>query len=546
MTDSRHRTKGELLRAAGFLAGLALAPGLSRAQGPGPGEVSGLARPPAPAASEMPAALVLPEIPATDEARSLARAGRHAEAAERLVAAFQATGDDRMLYHAGLEYAVAGQHARALHRFLQLLERSAASDPALRQHVEGLVSVEKTRISTVRLRLIDGRSGQPMPPQVLARTHVSARPLTPGAPASATITLSGYNNEPMWLEPGPWLVQIRPPGYRPVELRRSAMFGLGEDTWEVVTVPEQVAVALNLTPARVLRGATLRLSPTDGAPVQPIERPVERGDVRLVLTGGSWQVDVNARRHEAHVPFMVSPGMAPVVVRMQRTATRPRGRKFERNEPLEISLGATVLTELLVGAGLGFAGAVKRGRRHDRNEELLQGALVDDASGDADGKPGLEQVESVYPTARYHRDITLAMNLETAGIVVLTSALGTAIPGLTVSARARHRAVYIELGVGAALLAGGAAWMSAVLRERAALLGPDEPTARVTQTELRPLTAHNLGASTLTGLGIGLTATSLVVLLSEATKRRRERRRQTSAAPLAAPGFAGFVLRGNF
>lgn len=405
----------------------------------------------------------------------------------------------------------------------------------------GELGVARTA-TAVRLRIVDRRTGQPLPPHVLARTTVTARSLSPTATGASERVLNGYDGGPLWLDPGPWSVQVRPPGFRPVELRRSPLWGAGEETWDIAVVPEQIAVTLRVSPSRALRRATLRLTPTGGSPTPPIERPLDRAEQTIVLTGGPWQLDVTARRHEGHLPFFVTSSMPPVHLRLHRKP-RPRGRAFERDDKLMAGVGMALFAQLTVGAGLALAGGVKHERAHDRNEALLLDALVDDATGDADGKPGLEQVEATYSTARYHGDIARGMNFEAAGVAVIMSGAAALIPAVTVASRARLRLGFIELGVGAAMLGGGAAWLATALHARNERLAHDHPTERVRQTDLRPLVGHNLGASILTGLGAGLTLFSAVALANDARKHRRSR---MGAAPLAAPGLAGVLVRGRF
>lgn len=535
-----HRHRANLSRPASLVVALALLPGPALAQVP---DDAGVRRPPAEAA-ETPPALALPAGPQVDEALGLARQGRHAEAAERLGALFAATGDDRILYHAGREHVAAGQNALAVRSFQQVLAHRAG-DGSLTPHLEAQLAQAKSRTSAVRLRLVDRRTGQPLPPHLLAQTPIVVRAMSPTAGTRpAEFTLPAYDGSPLWLDPGPWSVQVRPPGYRPVELRRSPLWGAGEETWDVAVAPEQVPVTFRVSPTRALRSATLTLTPTGGQ-AQPLTRPLDRAESTVVLTGGPWQLTVTARRHEAQQFFVATPNMAPLPVPLRRKP-RPSGRSFERNEKYLITAGAFTLAEILVGAGVSLAGSVIRQRAHDRNETLVQRAIVDDATGDADGKPALDQVESSYATADYHGDIRRGMNFEAAGIAVLMSGAVTLLPAVTVAERARLRAAYIELGVGAAALGGGAAWLALAVRDRAERLAVDDPTRRVTEVELRPKLGHNVGAAMLTGVGAGLVLFSSVALISEAARRRRRGTASLRAAPLAAPGFSGLSLHGRF
>lgn len=531
----RHANRSRL---TSLLVALALAPAPALAQTPA--EIDGARRPPP---TDLPAALTLLPGPQVDEAQTLARAGRHGDAADRLYMAFQSTGDDRYLYHAALEQVAAGQHSLALRTFQQVLARRPG-DEAIRVHLEEKIAAATSRTAAVRLRLLDRRTGQPLPPNVLAQIQIFARALSPtgsGRPAELTLV---YDGQPLRLDPGPWSVLVRPPGYRPVELRRSPMWGAGEETWDIALVPEQVPVTFKLSPPRALRKATMRLTPTAGQ-AQPLERPVDRRDPTIVLSGGPWQLDIAAKRHEAHQTFVAAPGMLPVPITLTRKS-RQAARNFQNHEKYLITAGALFLAQVLVGAGVSLTGSVIRQRAHDRNGTLILKSIVDDATGDADGEPALTHVESTYKTASFHHDIGRGMNLEAAGVATLFSGIALLIPVALVAERARVRWAYLSLGLGAATLGGGAAWLATTLHRRDQRLADGDPTHRVSEVELRPFLGRNVGAAMLTGLGAGLVLFSSGALIAEAAYRRRHRWGSLRAVPLAGPGFSGLTLRGSF
>ncbi len=538
MLTPRTRPRTHAAQLLGLTVACILAAGPARAQAP---DVGGYARPDAVAG--LPPALALPDTPQAAPARQLAAAGRHAEAAERLAAAFQSTGDDRYLVHAGLMRSAAGLNALAVRDLEQALARRG--DTESRVFIEAQLAQARARTTGVRLRLIDRRSGELIPPHILASAAILVRSASPTAGSRPPeFTLIGYSGQPIALDPTAWSVQIRPPGYRPVELRRSPMWGVGEETWEVAVAPEQVTVTLRVAPARVAKRATLKLTPT-GGPGQKIERPLERAESTYVLTGGSWQLDIEARRREVHTSFFAVPGMAPLQLKMTKKYTAQRGRKFERNEKFEIASGVMFLAQVLAGAGVTLAGAVKWQRADDRNVVLLQSAIVDDATGDADGKPAIDQVEASYATPAYHGDLKRALNLEVAGFAVMSSGLAIFVPALTVAARARRRAAFIELGVGAAVLAGGAAWMAVAIPARNAHLADVDPVDRLDRLDVRKDVAGNLGAAFLTGAGAGLLIYSAAALASDTSRRRRYGAR-LRPGPLAGPGLTGVSLAGRF
>lgn len=534
MLTPRHRHRPLAALRVGLVAAGALAAGPAGAQDP---VDVGYAR--AAPAEAVPPALALPDAPPVVQARRLAGEGRHAEAAEALEVGFRASNDVRYLVHAALERSAAGQHAPAIRHLEQTIPRIGAGDE--RRFVDDQLARARSRTTPVRLRLVDRRTGQPIPGPSLAEAQIVVRGLGP-TDRPPELSLSSYGGEPLWLDPGAWSVKVRVPGFRPVELRRSPLWGAGEETWDVTLLAEQVAVTLNVTPGRALRNATLTLTPVR-PPGSPLARPLERKDVTFVLHGGWWQAAVSTKRHEGSASFFVAENMKPVPLALRRRHD-PSVRKFERNERYEIASGIMLIAHLVAGAGVTFAGAFKHQRADDRNARLLQRAIVDDATGDADGKPAIEQVEASYATPEFHADLGRAMNLEAGGMATLMSGVAILVPALTVSARARRRVAFIELGTGAALLAGGAAWLAVAVPARAARLAEDDPVDRVDRVALRPHTSANLGASMLTGFGAGLVVYTAVALIADARRKRRYGR--LDPAPLAAPGLVGAGLAGRF
>lgn len=128
---------------------------------------------------------------------------------------------------------------------------------------------------------------------------------------------------------------------------------------------------------------------------------------------------------------------------------------------------------------------------------------------------------------------------------VAIAGVGAALSVLPVALGARKRVAYIELGVGAALLGGGATWLTAFLsNRRAGLLAPD--ARRVTNSEFDQLSGAQLGASMLTGAGIGIVTFSTVGLIVDAALRRKAERRRFTLEPGPGPGHVGAGLRARF
>lgn len=504
--------------------------------GPAPARAQEPARAPAPlTVADEPADLALPPGLA-DDARELARAGRFAAAAVRFEAALAGTGDVRLLYHAGVARSQAGHHALAHRHFTEARARAGGLAATTVQLLDARVAAELALLIPVRLQLVRGPGGPPIDPSWLADGQVTVRSAAEPPESRVMFTMTGYGGQPLPLDPGPWIVQVRLRGHRPAELFGTVIPGSGEVTWQVALAPMQVPVDLRFSPASALRRAHLKLTSVGDPTPRVIERDLDQAALTLMLPVGTYQLDVTARRREAHTQLLIAPGQGPIAVELRRPDRRRSGERFDRDDKLMAGIGVLLLAELTAGAGLTLAGAVITSRALTRNERLLMSALVDDG--------GLSQVETSYPTSGFHRDLSRGMNFETAGLVTAFAAVGALIPALTVASRMRRRAAAVEIGVGAAMIAGGAVWLDDYLGRRDRQLGATDPTDRVVGPDLNRLNGHNVGASALLGLGISLAVLPAVALLTDRRKKRRWG--SASLSPWTAPGQAGLALRGRF
>lgn len=523
------------------------APAHASAQAPGAapprGDDGRIGRAAAPLELAEPAELALPPAPANAEAQRLRDAGRFGEAAAIYESALASGGDDRLAYHAGVARSLAGQHALALQHFTRWLERAGAAAEATRRHVAAKQAAEQALTVPIRLAIVEA-GGRPVAPERLATGRVTLMPLAAGPVSSAILVVPGYRGEQLRVDPGPWFARVDLPGYMPAEIQRSAL-GPDETVWELAVAAQRVTVDLRFTPVNALRGAQLRVSPVAPTTGATLTRPLESPATSVVLTTGTWQVDVTARRHETHFPVTVAAGMRPVEVTLHRRSRTDRPR-FTRNGTLVGALLGAAFLEVVSGATVTIVGGVREARAHDRNETVLLESLQDAASANPGSPTGLARVEAEYSTAGFHRDISRAHTLQTAGLVVTFVGLGTVLATFPVAAEARRRAAYIEMGVGAAMLGGGAAWLASALHDDRALLAADSPDGRVTTSDLKPFDRHRVGASVVLGVGIGLVITPAVALVADALTKRKASRRAARLAPFMAPGQAGLALHGRF
>ena len=490
-----------------------------------------------------PVELAPPASPATAEAQRLLHAGRFAEAAAIYESAAAASGDLPLTYHAGVARSLASHHALALQHFTRCLERAASLGEPTRRHVAARQAAEQAQTFPVRLNIIEV-GGRPLPAAALASARVSLQAAGYGPGPSAMLVLPGYRGEPLRVDPGAWTVRVEVPGYRPVEVLHTAA-SPDEAVWEVAVAAQRVTVDLRFTPVQALRGARLKVSPVPPTAGAPVDRPLESPSTSVVLPTGAWQVDVVAARHESHFTVDVAPGMRPVEVTLHRRTRTDRPR-FARNQGLVGLLLTAALAEVLTGAAVSVAGGVKETRARTRNETLLLDSLVDAASARPGDPTGLARVEAEYATAKYHHDLARAHTLQNAGLIVTMAGVGTVFAAVPVAAEARRRAAYVELGVGAGMLAGGSAWLATALRADRDLLAASAASERVTATDLRKVDGRRVGAATLTGIGIGLLVFPAAALLTDSLVRRRAARRTARLAPFMAPGLTGLAVHGRF
>ena len=128
-------------------------------------------------------------------------------------------------------------------------------------------------------------------------------------------------------------------------------------------------------------------------------------------------------------------------------------------------------------------------------------------------------------------------------MVTAFAGIGALIGSIPAFTGSKRRFGYINLGVSAAMLGGGIAWMTAYAAKSDALLSPTDPAERVTDEEFSALVGHRLGAGFLLGVGGGLFVETTLVFLID---RRRRRRYGYGAAPLLGPGLAGASFQGRF
>lgn len=521
----------------------AAAPELPRDEPPparGPVEVESAGLPPE---------LVAPPVAVLGEARRLEAALRFADAARIHEEQWRATGDPRFLYHAAVLRARAGQHAVALRHLVECIGAFIARgegriSEALRRHLEDARQREFEATTPTRLRLVEPTAGglRPVPAALLDRARLVVR--ASGLPGEHvhgnSFEIVGPVPGELRLDPGAWIVQLELPGFSSVEVERS--IGPGPTEWEIVVQRRELVVDLRFTPARALRRARLRMRATDHDSLLAFEHDLRAPTATVTLTPGPWRLEVAARRHEAAMDLTIAPGQPAIAVTLHE---RPSGddKRLRRDKKLVIGILVPFAAAFYTGMGLMLGAANRDGRIEERDAAAHEAAGLDPKMPGMIDPAAQAMIEAAYPTAQYHRDVAAMTRLHTAGIVIAGVSIGAAAAVAPVAAGARRRVAFIELGAGAALLGGGAAWLAWSLDRRADLL--DDPARRVTAEQLDRGDGHRIAASMFTGAGLGLVLFTGVVLATDAAGRDR-RARSFGAAPLAAPGLAGLSLRGRF
>ncbi len=494
-----------------------------------------------PLADELPAELVLPPVAAMLQAQRLARAGNHREAALLFESLWAASNDLRLGYHAGRERSLAGHHALALRHLLRVRELATALPEAVRLHLAAKISSEQSQTRTVRLRIVESGGLQDLPASALVGARLALEAAR--EPGVDLLTEDIVHGHLLSLDIGHWILRLEVPGYLPLVVQQTVDPSAGEQTWLFELARRPVAVDLRFSPPGALRHATLRLTAGDRSPPPVIERPLTAPTTLVMLTTGPWQLEVSSPRYQASLALTVTPQQGPIDVLLSK---RPRSDapRFNRDKKLALGVLLGFSASYVVGISLILGGSSRENRVEKRNNELLTAEGLDPEENNRPDPAALARIEAAYPTADYHRDLRISSGLGMAGVQVSIGGLGAAVAVLPVVLGARKRAAYIELGIGAAFLAGGSVWLASYLNKRATALAPD--ARRITKSELDDLSLRQLGASMITSVGIGLFTFSALALIVDAAKRRKADRRPFTLEPGPGPGQVGGSLRARF
>lgn len=496
--------------------------GPARAQDPDVGRPIEVAR----ESPEFPPEFAPPPRAEFMQARRLADGGHHAEAAALLEQLARLLGDPRLLYHAAIARGRAGQNTLALRHLGEVRGLPGLGQPALAD-IDAKIAAATAQTLVVRLEIREPITSHPAV-ALVPGTRITVE--AAGVPAflvEPTATLR--------LDPGRWIVRVDVPGYAPYVAPQKIAVGAGDHLWQIWLTRRIVAQELRFAPPRALRRAKLRLTATDRQDLAPIVRVIDGPRTTVQLTTGTWQLLATSPRHEATSTLVVGPDPRPldIVLLPRAAADQPR---FIKERKLVIGVASVMVVTFYSGIALSLVGANRESKVREKNAELLAAAGV---PPDAEPDPAaLAELEAAYPTASAHRDLRRAVNLQFAGTSVMTGGLGMIVGILPSLFEARRRAAYIELGIGAAATLGGSLWTYDYARRRDQRLGATDPDQRVDHSGLA---GHRIGASMITGMGIGMTIGSALLLLTDHLRRRKH-----NAVLHASPTLTGILVRGEF
>ena len=413
------------------------------------------------------------EPPATVSGRTLYTERRFVEASR----VFEAEGTDAGLYNAGMARSAAGHDALAIDRWTRYLRQAEVSADE-RAEIEARIAEARSRVVTVRF---EAESEDEARKLLLQRGGRAEDSLEVEWPAGVTSVEAG-------LDAVEWAAVLQGE-----DESRSTRFVVraGEGKKSVrFAVARPLPVVLRLGPPQALRrGVEVTWS---GKGEAPEHRRVRAEATQYALPRGVWRVEARARGFlPAEEAVTLRGGSTELDVQLRRD--RPRAAR--------VGLG--------VGLGMASAGLI------------VGGAVLTEAGSKTLGNETPGECPGMCPA------LLKAQVQRREGMALLGAGFGSMIPAVTAamdSPRAR-RALAVETGIGAGLLAAGLAWY---LCE--GLLWK----YRTVEDE-RDALARELGAGTLLGLGAGMFLAAGISLLTHwAVQRKTKTAKRSRGASVLA------------
>ena len=447
-------------------------------------------------------------------------AGQYSEAAAIYEGCARSSGGASYWKKAGMARYSARQFAHAI----QALGGYPRATPGAEEDAPVVAMLRDAQAQCVLVRFgVAAEAEAPRPEQLrlVPRDGVAGRDTIEIAWSRSTVALD------VWLDPGAWQAELLLPNEARVGPQDVAVVQAGTSqqvlfrvTTPVAAVeavpaaPQAVEVAVVVETAAALRAGT-ELTFTGPAKIGPL--PSRSARTAWQLTPGTWTLYATAPRFVDVTRTVTVAGPTTVPVALTRT----------REDRARIGLGAAAGG---VGLGLlisGMAGAIGGSKDYRAALGGIGGADRDAALGAA--------LEGIKHTS--------------TGTIVATSGIGASIAAATIAADASDRFLGVEVGVGAALLISGLAWLIPAKRryyKDAAEGQAQDPGFVVDSSFLDEHRRPELVAATLLGLGTGLAAGGVAALVTRAAIRGGRRGRHASVTPIAAPRAVGLNFQAAF
>jgi len=486
-------------------------------------------------------------------AEKLYKERRYVDSARELEALWDETRQPNALYNAALARFAAGHFAQTI-SYLETYAAEVKDAPPEALEV-GKFQITKAKERSVEVPLIVG------PPAALTDgAQVTIRRI-PDAPtdrrpdlsvrlAAASESAPAATN--LYLDPGRWSVAVSARGFMRAEREINVVKGkIGASPVSFTLAPDPsmraIALRVELPAGERVDEVSIRLVPRAGGDEHTCTiRPFERNECKLLAATGAWELraelpgylpfsqQINLTSGESAAAFtiaMVTDAPPPPVIEEPAPAGPIEVVPKRVRLRLAGGLNASGLPLFVTGLGLAVAGS----NRYDR---------VANAEPDA--------CDSASEAFACRGDAITSIRMRTAGLALVGSATGLFVTGLTAEFDVKPRVWYAEMGVGGALLIGGAAWVGAtnvaLNKELRVGEGQAPPVWIDSVPNIDRATNQRLAAAMIMGTGLGLVAGSTVGLLVRRHHERKGKARAglRSVAPYTNVGQLGLLLEGRF
>jgi hypothetical protein len=447
-------------------------------------------------------------------------AGQYAEAAALYEGCARATGDAGLWKKAGMARYSARQYAHAI----QALGGYPRATAGAQEDAPIVAMLRDAQAQCVLVRFAVTAPAEAPRPELLRLV-----PRDGGERDAIVIPWSRSTVAlDVWLDPGAWLGELVLPEDRRVgpQAVTVAQAGTQPVVFSVegpVKPPEQTAptptpseVVVTLGPAAALRGG---VDLTWQGPTEVAPQRTQAATTRWGLVPGTWTLRATGPR------FMAEPRTLEVVGPTTVAVTLRRTREDKARIAVSAATGGAALG-LLIG---GLVGGVRGGKEYR-------------AAAGSFGTSGVDMDAAASAAL-------VGIKHESTGAIAASSGIGAGIAAATIAADAHERLLGAEIGVGAALVVIGLAWLIPAKRKYyrdAVAMAEEDAEWKVDRAFLDDHRRPELAAAALLGLGAGVAAGAAIGMITRVALRPGKSRRKASVGPLAAPQAIGLNLQGQF